>query len=271
MTGHGSADRTSGQVRLTFLSSDWGAEGCTWRAVVGVSFRWVSLLPPSLLQPRVSPMGCNGISYSKKPKKRSGVLLPTRWELELVQRCSQAQKKNETKTKLQGSKTWKCHLQVDKTDLSRLVFCLQLKNKKSIHVLFIKDDEWDGMKQRIKEEGKNLSVPFSSCPDAGLWSTFPISCTPGWKEGRSRVTGQRRRERKAQSISLGTRRCSVSEGLWVRAGWAPTPRTYNQGLCTSLLQFPWLTPRSLSHWLILGKTDWIVPRVNPLHTKSKCL
>lgn len=47
------------------------------RAAVGVSVRWVSLLPPSLLQPRVSSMGCGGIRYSlnMQPKTRSGVLL----------------------------------------------------------------------------------------------------------------------------------------------------------------------------------------------------
>lgn len=33
------------------------------RAAVGVSVRWEFLLPPTLLQPRVSPMGCNGIKY----------------------------------------------------------------------------------------------------------------------------------------------------------------------------------------------------------------
>lgn len=43
------------------------------------------------------------------------------------------------------------------------------------------------------------------------------------------------------------------------------------GLCTSLLQSLWLTTRSLSHQLILGKTDRIVHWVSPLDTKSKCL
>jgi len=62
----------AGRAYLSLLR----ALSCRVRATVGVSFRWVFLLPPSLLQPRVSPMGCNGIRYSMnmQPKKRNGVL-----------------------------------------------------------------------------------------------------------------------------------------------------------------------------------------------------
>lgn len=128
--------KTWGQVGLTSRSSEyWGAGGCTWRAAVGVSVRWVSLLPPSLLQPRESPMGCNGIRYSMKPKKRCGVLLAKSWHLEVVQCCSQVlkkcKKKKNTNTKVMAKqKNLKFHLQVEQTACFTLTCLPPAKNKK---------------------------------------------------------------------------------------------------------------------------------------------
>lgn len=73
------------------------------RAAVGVSFRWVSLLPPSFLQPRVSPIGCDGIrnSANMQPKKWTGVLLgkplgaSLRWS-SAAHKCRRKKKKNPT-------------------------------------------------------------------------------------------------------------------------------------------------------------------------------
>lgn len=66
MTGHEDANRARGNVGAgrAYLSlfRALRGRGVHWvRAAVGVRFRWESLLPPSLLQPRVSPMGCDGI------------------------------------------------------------------------------------------------------------------------------------------------------------------------------------------------------------------
>lgn len=99
--GHQHLRLQTSHTKTTFSPQSVEGQGEHWvRAAVGVSFRWVSLLPPSLLQPRVSPMGCNGIRYSMnmQPKKRNGVLLGREsLHPELVQTCKCREGKKTTK------------------------------------------------------------------------------------------------------------------------------------------------------------------------------
>lgn len=69
------------------------------RAARGVSVRWGFLLPPSLLQPRGSPMGCNGIKYSSsmQPKTRAAPL-----QLARVDRSGAAHKCRKTESVLES-------------------------------------------------------------------------------------------------------------------------------------------------------------------------
>lgn len=74
--------------------------GLHWmRAAVGVSVRWGFLLPPSLLQPRGSPMGCIGIKYlsSMRQKTRGAPL-----QLARVDRSGAAQKCRKTESVLES-------------------------------------------------------------------------------------------------------------------------------------------------------------------------
>lgn len=105
------------------------------RAALGVSVRWGFLLPPSLLQPRGSPMGCNGIKYSSsmQPKTRGAPLQLARFD-----RSGAAHKSAEKQ-----SRCWKAfQLQVERLDL---YLCPQRfkkkkgEKRKSPSVLF-----WEG-------------------------------------------------------------------------------------------------------------------------------
>lgn len=128
------------------------------RAAVGVSFRWVSLLPPSLLQPRVSPMGCDGIRYSMnmQPKKRSGVL-PGK---ELAP-CSgpvlltSAGKKTQPKLKIGYFQ-----LQVEKNCLFNFYFSASSKKPKSPSMCFLA--EMPKVRARMKER-REKSEKSSLC------------------------------------------------------------------------------------------------------------
>lgn len=80
-----------GRQDLPFSPQSVGEQG-GWvhgvRAAVGLSVRWISLLPPSLLQPLVSPMGRNGIRYSMSMQTKRGMLsswVELSWHPKLVQ------------------------------------------------------------------------------------------------------------------------------------------------------------------------------------------
>lgn len=188
--------------------------GVQWiRAAVGVSVRWVSLLPPSLLQPRVSSMGCDGIRYSlnMQPKTRGGVLLGNElapW-IGPVQLTSVGEKKTTKVTK-------SFQLQVEQKVLL-LFLCLQQNTKNSIHVIFVRDCESEG-----EEEWEILSVLSSSCPDAGLRNTFPIcvySWSPGWKVG-GKERG-RRTEGERECVSNSGVRLSQAGSVYWSKGSGP--------------------------------------------------
>lgn len=62
------------------------------------------------------------------------------------------------------------------------------------------ESEREGMKEQMKEEGKILSVPSSSCPDAGLRSTFPI-CALSLSRVESRREGVKEQDREGERVS----------------------------------------------------------------------
>lgn len=200
--------KTWGQVG-SYLSLLWVLRdrGVHWvRAAVGVSFRWVSLLPPSLLQPRVSPMGCDGIRYSVKPKKRSGVLLGKDLAPELVQCCSQVQEKQIQKT-TKKQKLWQKKKLIFSTAggancLFNFYFSASSEKQKSPSMCFLAEVvkvKERGWKSKWKKREKS-SVPSSSCPDAGLRSTFPI-CALSLSRVESRREAEKEQDREGERVS----------------------------------------------------------------------
>lgn len=88
--------------------------------------------------------------------------------------------------------------------------CLQQKAKKSIHALFGKIGESEREDERANERRvKILSVPSSSCPDAGLRSTFPI-CVLSLSRVESRRRGVREQDREGERVSNSGVRLSQS-------------------------------------------------------------
>lgn len=67
------------------------------REAVGVSCRWVSLLPPSWLQPRMSPIGCDGIRHSVNIQPKKEEWCPPRQRAGTPKRSSAAHKCREEK------------------------------------------------------------------------------------------------------------------------------------------------------------------------------
>lgn len=106
---HEDASRSQSSVRagrhspffsLAARGQDGGGRGIIWmREAIGVSVRWGFLKPHSLLQPRVSPMGCNGIKYSAsmQPKTRGAPL-----QLARVDRSGAAHKCRKTESELES-------------------------------------------------------------------------------------------------------------------------------------------------------------------------
>lgn len=145
--------------------------GAHWtRAAVGVSVRWEFLLPPSLLQPRVSPMGWNGIKYACSQKH----VVFSSWHPSIDPVLPTSAEKK-----------------------SRVVLSLCPQQK---------EEEWKNSKVNPRCFGREaggevweiLSVLSSGCPDAGLRNTFPICAllltrVESRREGATRA-GQRRRE-----------------------------------------------------------------------------
>lgn len=112
-------------------------------------------------------------------------------------------------------------------------------------------------RMKVKEGGEILSLLSSSGPGAGLRGTFPM-CALSLSRVESRREGAGHRGRGSGgklSVSVSQSRQGSSKAVYLELkAVGPTSETYNCGLCTSLLQFLWLTlRRSLSHWLILGK------------------
>lgn len=144
-----------------------GGGGVHWtRAAVGVNVRWEFLLPPSLLQPRVSPMGCNGIKYlpSMQPKARGVLqLAPVDWS-GAANKCR---------------KESRCSISLPAAT-----------KKKQVNPCYFR--------REVGEVWEILSVLSSGCPDAGLRNTFPISAlsltrVESRREG-AKGAGQRGRE-----------------------------------------------------------------------------
>lgn len=143
--------------------------GVHWRrAAVGVSVRWEFLRPPSLLQPRVSPMGCNGIKYSLSMQaKTRGVLqsAPVDW----------------------SSAAHECR---KKRVVLFYISARSKKKKEKVNPCYFG--------REVGEVWEILSVLSSGCPDAGLRNTFPICAllltrVESRREG-AKGAGQRGRE-----------------------------------------------------------------------------
>lgn len=203
---------------------------------------------------------------------------------------------------MQKLKTENLQLQVEITVCKTFNFLLPAKTKtnkkegrkgerkKVLSMYFLGGQRWQKWQRWWKgENGETSSLCRLRAVQTQVWGTpsqSVRSCSPGWKVGGKEQGSRTQREREwvavkwsgTQSVSHSGQsgRQAARQCIWVQAGCAPTPRTYNPrwgggGLCTSLLQSLWLTTRSLSHQLILGKTDRIVHWVSPLDTKSKCL
>lgn len=141
------------------------------------------------------------------------------WHPESVQCCSQVQgtKKNNQKQKLK-----KCYLllQMEKTVCSTYIFKPPAKKqKKSPSTCFLAEmvKVREGMKAQVREEEKILSVPSSSCPDAGLRSTFPI-CALSLSRVESRREGAREQDREGERVSNSGVKLSQSVSQVSQAG-----------------------------------------------------
>lgn len=125
---------------------------------------------PSFLQPRVSPMGCDGIRYSVNMQPKSGVQLsrPKTRDLELVQRCSRKQPATKFMVVGKNQRLFNCRWSKLSVQL-RSCFCIRKKTKtkqKKVRACSL------AVMTSEREEGKILSVPSPSCPGADLRSTF---------------------------------------------------------------------------------------------------
>ena len=142
------------------------------------------------------------------------------------------------------------------------------------------------MKER---EWKILSVPSSSCPDAGLRSTFPIcalllSRVESRREGAREQDREREREgvtvewdsvsQSSQSGSQGRQQKAVYielKAVVSKQAELPLPGLITRGCAPRCSNLPGSLGDPSPTGLFWEKTDRIVHWVKPLHTKSKCL
>lgn len=146
-------------------------------------------------------MGCDGHAAKNEERCPPGQRAGTPNRSSAAHKCRKRKKKQQT-TEKQKLKIWIFSTAGGANCLFNFYFSASGETQKSPSMCSLAEvvKVREGMKAQVREEGeKILSVPSSSCPDAGLRSTFPI-CALSLSRVESRREGAREQDREGERV-----------------------------------------------------------------------